>query len=95
VKFVYGGGAYKLEDNTIVGPVSLELTGAAANTLALLEQFGMIAKGDPPTTPDPTPTPTPAMVPTPKEKNKPITRTKVVDPPLKGDMSSQYDGTQQ
>jgi hypothetical protein len=87
VEFVYGGGAYKLEENTFVGPISLRLTGAAANTAELLEQFGFLAKNDPPTV-------TPVAV-APKEKNKPKIRKANIPIPFKGDISSQYDGSPQ
>jgi len=44
VTFVYGGGAYKLEGSTIVGPTTLKLIGAAANTAQLLGRFGLLAQ---------------------------------------------------
>jgi hypothetical protein len=88
VAFVYGGGAYKLSSNAIVGPISLVLTGAAANTAALLEQFGFLAKNDPATV-------TPAATDPSKPKNKPSVHKTTIPTPFKGDISSQFDGTPQ
>src|ERR1700719_2088354 len=42
VTFEFGGGLYSLRDSTFVPPIHFSLTGAAANTYALLMQFGMI-----------------------------------------------------
>ena len=42
VTFEYGGGVYSLRDSTFIPPIKLSLTGAAANTYALLMQFGQI-----------------------------------------------------
>jgi hypothetical protein len=40
--FVYGGGAYRLENASVIPPVKIELIGAAGNTATLLAQFGLI-----------------------------------------------------
>ena len=42
VHIVYGGGAYRLTNIGIRGAVSFEMTGAAANTVHLLRQFGIL-----------------------------------------------------
>jgi hypothetical protein len=42
VKFEYGGGAFRLENASVSGTVSIELVGAAANTATFLNLFGML-----------------------------------------------------
>jgi hypothetical protein len=54
VTFEYGGGVYSLRDSTFSPPIKLSLTGAAANTYALLMQFGQIGcPAEAPRTPAP------------------------------------------
>jgi hypothetical protein len=89
VRIVYGGGAYKLEDSSFVGPVSLELRGAAANTAQLLESFGFLSRNGPPSG-----IPTAPTAVAPNEKNKPqVFKTRFN--PQRSDMSSEFDGTKQ
>lgn len=84
VVFEYGGGAYKLTDARISGPVTLELEGAAANTVSLLELFGVI--GRPPYVVSP---PASMAAPTPAEQNQKITK-KIRVKNFRGDMSSRF-----
>jgi hypothetical protein len=42
VTFKYGGGAYQLTNSVVIPPVRIELSGAAANTAAFLNSFGLI-----------------------------------------------------
>lgn len=42
VDLIYGGGAYRFENPTVIPPVSFRFTGAAANTFALLDMFRLI-----------------------------------------------------
>jgi hypothetical protein len=78
VTFVYGGGAYKLENAFISGKSNVELTGAAANTATLLEGLGFVIKYPA--------TSTQAIeVNTPKTEQIPRTT-------IKGDFVSPYDG---
>ena len=46
----YGGGAYKLTDTQFIGPIRIQLQGAALNTLGLLVEIGAFKrpKGPPP-----------------------------------------------
>jgi hypothetical protein len=62
VTFQYGGGAFRLENSHVSGIVNVELSGAAGNTAAFLNLFGMLG--------------CPAQ-PTPKQfdPNKPIIKT--------------------
>ena len=78
VTFVYGGGAYKLADATVVSPVNFEFTGAAANTVVFLSQFGMI--GCPASHPqEPTINP-----------NSPVMKTAKLASPYRGDLVSPF-----
>ena len=63
VTFLYGGGAYNLENVSITGKVGINLIGAAANGANLLARFGLIGcpSQNPPATPNPTPKPNTPM----------------------------------
>jgi hypothetical protein len=96
ITFEYGGGAYRLSNVIISGQLNLELTGAAANTATLLDSLGLLKNpltslgvdkvGMFTTIPK---APTQA---TEIPKNKPIINKLKLANPLKGDISSQYDG---
>jgi hypothetical protein len=45
-KLVYSGGAFNLQDTHFGGNVSIEYSGAAANTIAMLELMGGLAKSE-------------------------------------------------
>jgi hypothetical protein len=94
IVFTYGGGAYNLENVVISGNVGLELVGAAANTARFLESLGLLKPPDSTgggktrltvTVPAPAPQPAPP-------KNQPIFNKLRLASPLRGDISSQYDG---
>jgi len=80
VTFVYGGGAYSLTDSTVVPPVQLKFVGAAANTLGLLNTFGMIGCPAKPQAPEVNP-------------NTPIINKASLEKELKGDFVAPYSGT--
>jgi hypothetical protein len=97
VIITYGGGAYHLENVAISGAIGLELTGAAANTARLLESLGLMRV---PNAPSPeSKTKLPVTVPPinleEPPNNQPIIKKLRLANPLKGDISSQYDGTKQ
>lgn len=78
VTFVYGGGAYKLENATIVGPVGIKLVGAAANTANFLAMFGLLGcPTSKPQNPDNNP-------------NQPVMKTASLNAPLTGDLESPF-----
>jgi hypothetical protein len=88
VDFKYGGGAYRLTKYHIGGPVMFEFFGAAANTVKLLQQFGVLAAPN-----DAKPllvTPPPSLPVPPSETNKEIKQKIVPKKPLSGEISSQY-----
>jgi hypothetical protein len=89
--FRYGGGAYNLNGSVIAGGVRLELIGAAANTVHLLESLGFVKTTGADTVTGVVPVP-PQGVPT---TNQPIIKKTTLAKPLKGDIASQYDGTKQ
>ena len=78
VTFEYGGGAYKLENATIVPPINVSLTGAAANTAAFLSAFGLLGC---PTAEPPRPE---------GSINQAITKTSSVRRPIHGTFMSPY-----
>jgi hypothetical protein len=97
ITLAYGGGAYSLTNILISGRLSLELTGAAANTAHFLDSLGLLR-----TPPTPmaggklgilTTVPTVPAKTTEPPKNKPIIKNIKLGKPLKGDIASQYDGT--
>jgi hypothetical protein len=47
-RLVYGGGPFNLEDARFSGKVSLQLTGAAANTVAMLKFVGLLEQPNAP-----------------------------------------------
>lgn len=97
VTLAYGGGAYSLSNVSISGKLNLELNGAAANTVNFLDSFGLLktaaisrvgsSVGIITTVPA---APAKALE---LPKNKPITKKIKLASPLKGDIESQYDGT--
>jgi len=79
VAFEYGGGAYRLESATIVPPINVTLTGAAANTAAFLSALGLLGC---PTTSGP---PKPEGIP-----NQAINKTSPLHRPVKGNFLSPF-----
>jgi hypothetical protein len=76
--FEYGGGAYNLENATIVGAVGIHLVGAANNTATFLKAFGLIGcPAAPPKIPKPNP-------------NAPMITTTTLEVALRGDLVSPY-----
>jgi|HubBroStandDraft_6_1064221.scaffolds.fasta_scaffold00716_10 hypothetical protein len=91
VKIRYGGGAYKLERAFIGGPLEFEFTGAAANTVHLLQSVGLLPGQSSGQTTEIVRAPAPVEAP----PNTPIVKRTTLNKPLRGDIASQYDGTKQ
>ena len=91
VKFIYGGGAYVLRNATVGGQLELEFTGAAANTVHLLQSLKMLPGASSGQATEILRAPAPPE----PAKNIPISRRTKLVRPLHGDISSQYDGTKQ
>lgn len=92
VRFIYGGGAYALKNAVVGGQLEFEFTGAAANTVHLLQSLKMLPGESSGQTTEILRAPAPSE---PPAKNIPISRRTKLASPLHGDISSQYDGTQQ
>jgi hypothetical protein len=71
----YGGGAFKFTRFKFAGPVRVNLTGAAANTVAFLSLVQALAASQQP--PKPTP-------------NSPLLKTASIKEPMTGDFASPY-----
>jgi hypothetical protein len=77
---VYGGGAYRLNHLVFGSPMNLQLVGAAANTVHLLELLGFLRDApEPPKTQPAT------------EKGKPFVRH-IRETKIEGEFASPYDG---
>jgi hypothetical protein len=87
IKFQYGGGAFHLTDSVFDGPLEFDFVGAAANTVMLLDSLGLLAH-------KPLGLPNPSALPTATQMNKARKQTIKLSKPLRGDIASQYDGSQ-
>lgn len=77
-ELIYGGGAYTLENATVLPPVRFRFTGAAANTFNFLASFGLI--GCPAAAPKP-------GIPNP---NAPIIKNANLIAPIRGNIVSPF-----
>jgi hypothetical protein len=79
---VYGGGAYRLVNAKVEG-VQLVWVGAAANTVRLMNDLGLLGQ----------PLPTQPKRQQPINPNTPRIELTTIKAPISGDLISQYDGT--